>query len=68
MEICTRKRIAWMMETKMGILARTPEEERAGDCDAALSSGVVEVILFYSMRFSGVRRTFRIQILSNEHE
>ena len=38
--MCTRKRNAWMMETAMGILARTPEEERAGDCEAALSSGV----------------------------
>src|SRR5215467_13739578 len=29
-----------MTDTKIGILARTPGEVRAGDCDAALSSGV----------------------------
>ena len=34
--------MVWMMETKMGILARA--DDRAGDCDAALSSGVVEAI------------------------
>jgi len=33
-----------MTETAMGILARTPEDERAGACDVALSSGVVEFI------------------------
>src|SRR5580700_5530144 len=43
--MCTRKRNAWMMETAMGILARTPEEDRAGDCEAALSSGVPDSVI-----------------------
>ena len=42
--MCTRKRNVWMMETAIGILARTPGEERAGDCAAALSSGVVDSV------------------------
>ena len=33
-----------MMETAIGILARTPGDERAGVCDAALSSGVPDAI------------------------
>jgi hypothetical protein len=40
-----KKRNAWMMETAIGILARTPGDDRAGDCEAALSSGVVDSIL-----------------------
>src|SRR5882672_2807653 len=42
MAMCTRNRNAWMTETKIGILARTLEEERAMDCDAARNSGVLD--------------------------
>jgi len=34
-----------MMETANGILARTLEDERAGDCEAALSSGVPDSVI-----------------------
>jgi len=42
--MCTRKRNVWMMEIAIGILERTPGDERAGDCEAALSSGVPDAI------------------------
>src|SRR6266700_1107052 len=45
MAMCTRKRNAWMMETAIGILARTPGDERAADWEAAVSSGVPDGII-----------------------
>src|SRR5579863_568310 len=42
---CTKKRTAWTIETKVGIPARTLEDERARDCAVALSSGVSDSII-----------------------
>jgi len=42
-----------MMETAMGILARTLGAERAGDCAAALSSGVLGSIIWIRCASAG---------------